>query len=264
MSAQPWPSVDDFASKPCDSHNGCVRQVVEQLLHSLSGADSYSRCQTGFSETKALERRHSPTTVSLSPESPSCWTHSLQAGLWQEPEGEGIQHLPGLTYKPSPQRDLLHQIICYCKHSQWPSEDLPSHDHPAKERILKADHYTSLELWNLQLLLPLLPFSPTSFFLCLECNQSRKIRSVSSPHSSRYELRWKWTLHSLDLLKLVQGFYIFTSDIRIFKMYAFIHIYTRLQKSACLKAVCGTTVELHSVLHSHPPIPALCSAIISH
>lgn len=65
----------------------------------------------------------------LPPEPPSCRMHILQAGLWQDPERERDQHLPVTDVGvQSSEIVFLHQIICYCIHSQWPSIGLASCD----------------------------------------------------------------------------------------------------------------------------------------
>lgn len=94
-------------------------------------------------------------------------------------------------------------------------------------------------------------FSYCSFLLLLisspfpECNQSRKTGSISSPYSAPSVHRWKWALHSLDLLELLEGCYI-------------AHTFNRWLLK-CMAVVRGTTFEMYLVFHSHLPILAPCS-----
>lgn len=155
--------MDDFTSKPCNKHcNICVKQMVARLLHSFSRADSYSRCQTGYVETKALERCHGPTSVS--PSRAAKLLHTRPAGRPVAGAGGGGSSAPSGDWCASPaseRQSYCTKLFATVGIAHGHLKILLLMIHPAKERILKADNYTSLEPWNLQALLLLLLFSST-------------------------------------------------------------------------------------------------------
>lgn len=137
----------------------CITNTVERLLHSFSRAESYSKCQTGYSETKALERCQVPVSPSratkLLPEHTSC-----RQACGRSQRRREFSTFQWLTCESSPPRQSYWtKLFAAVGIANGHLQGLLLMIHLAKERIFKADNYASLELWNFQLLLLLLLFS---------------------------------------------------------------------------------------------------------
>lgn len=145
---------------------------------------------------EALERWHSLTTASSSRATKLLHTHPIGRPV---AGGGGGSSAPSMTDVQV--QCLLHQIIYYCMHSNGHLNILLLMINSANKRIPKETTIHFFKLWNLQLLLLLMLCSfPTSISPCLECSQSRKTRSIYSSCGSFSGHRWKWALHSLNLL----------------------------------------------------------------